>query len=129
MGKPIARTDGICFAFPDVCLTPTPGGDVPIPYPNIAQLSDATGAESVNAGGKPVIIETDEIASSSGGEPGSSGGVQNGAHLAATTFTSASGTVKANGEFIVRQFDTTDQNDGNAVGQVMVGFATVMVGD
>ncbi|WP_224824348.1 PAAR-like domain-containing protein [Cognatishimia sp. MH4019] len=129
MGKPIARTDGICFAFPDVCLTPTPSGDVPIPYPNIAQLSDATGAESVNAGGKPVIIETDEIANSSGGEPGSSGGVQNSAHLAATTFTSASGSVKANGEFIVRQFDTTDQNDGNAVGQVMVGFSTVMVGD
>jgi hypothetical protein len=24
------------FAFPDVCLTPTPAGPVPIPYPNIA---------------------------------------------------------------------------------------------
>lgn len=24
------------MAFPDVCKTPTPGGPVPIPYPNIA---------------------------------------------------------------------------------------------
>ncbi len=24
------------FAFPDVCLTPTPVGPIPIPYPNIA---------------------------------------------------------------------------------------------
>jgi hypothetical protein len=26
----------ISFGFPDVCLTPTPVGPVPIPYPNIA---------------------------------------------------------------------------------------------
>ena len=25
----------MCFAFPDVCLTPTPAGPVPIPYPNM----------------------------------------------------------------------------------------------
>jgi hypothetical protein len=27
---------GIDMGFPDVCLTPTPAGPVPIPYPNIA---------------------------------------------------------------------------------------------
>ncbi len=27
---------GMDFAFPDVCLTPTPAGPIPIPYPNIA---------------------------------------------------------------------------------------------
>jgi hypothetical protein len=26
---------GMDFAFPDVCLTPTPVGPIPIPYPNI----------------------------------------------------------------------------------------------
>jgi hypothetical protein len=26
---------GVDMAFPDVCLTPTPAGPVPIPYPNI----------------------------------------------------------------------------------------------
>ena len=36
MGRPICPTQGIAFAFPDVCKTPTPGGPVPIPYPNVA---------------------------------------------------------------------------------------------
>lgn len=28
------RLGGFCFAFPDVCLTPTPYAPVPVPYPN-----------------------------------------------------------------------------------------------
>lgn len=31
------------FAFPDVCLTPTPAGPVPIPYPNIGLRPTAVG--------------------------------------------------------------------------------------
>jgi len=31
-----AQMMGMDTAFPDVCLTPTPAGPVPIPYPNIA---------------------------------------------------------------------------------------------
>ena len=27
---------GLDFGFPDVCLTPTPVGPIPIPYPNMA---------------------------------------------------------------------------------------------
>ena len=63
MGQPITVTDGMCFAFPDVCLTPAPpSAPVPIPYPNIAQLADATGtATNVNAGGKPVVTEASSI--------------------------------------------------------------------
>jgi hypothetical protein len=129
MAKPIATTTGICFAFPDVLNTPSPPGQVPIPYPNIAQLSAAQGAaSSVNAGGKPVILEDSEIPTSSGGEPGVGGGVTTGDYLGACTFTSFSGTVTANGKKVVRQFDTTDQNGGNAQGQVMVGLPTVLVG-
>lgn len=125
MPQPIAVKDGTCFAFPDVLLTPAPSGQVPMPYPNIAQLSDATGAaSSVNAGGKAVIVEDSEIPSSSGGEAGTGGPGPNGK----CTFTAASGTVTANGRKVVRQFDTTSQNGGNAVGTVMSGLATVMVG-
>ena len=29
------------FGFPDVCLTPTPVGPIPIPYPNIAPTATA----------------------------------------------------------------------------------------
>ena len=35
-------SNGVTIAFPDVCKTPTPGGPVPIPYPNIAKSSDTT---------------------------------------------------------------------------------------
>ncbi|CAN1523190.1 Domain of unknown function DUF4150 [Rhabdaerophilaceae bacterium] len=27
---------GLAFAFPDVCLTPTPVGPIPLPYPNMS---------------------------------------------------------------------------------------------
>lgn len=33
-------SSGVTIAFPDVCKTPTPGGPIPIPYPNIAKSSD-----------------------------------------------------------------------------------------
>lgn len=131
MAKPVTVTDGICFAFPDILLTPAPPGpDIPTPYPNIAQLADATGASpDVNAGGDPVVLEDSEIGNSSGGEAGVNGGVTSGSHLSKCTFTSFSGSVKANGKGLVRQLDSTSQNDGNAVGQVLAGVVTVLVGD
>ena len=130
MVKPIATKTGICFAFPDILLTPTPSGDAPVPYSNIAQLSSASDtASTVTAGGKDVIIEGSSISSSSGGEAGVNGGVKSDGHLGECTFTSFSKTVKAEGGGIVRQGDTTDQNDRNAVGNVMIGFPTVLVGD
>ena len=125
MGQPIAVADGTCFAFPDVLNTPSPSGMVPMPYPNIAQLADASKtAETVNAGGKAVIVKDSEIANSSGGEAGTGGPGPN----KKCTFTGASGTVKANGRAVVRQFDPTSQNDGNASGTVMSGLSTVLVG-
>lgn len=130
MAKPIATKTGICFAFPDILKTQVGPAVVPMPYPNIAQLSAATGtATNVNAGGNPVILKTSKISNSSGGEPGALKGVTKPFHLGECTFTKSSETVKANGKGIVRQFDTTDQNGGNAQGQVMVGLPTVLVGD
>ena len=131
MANPIATKNGICFAFPDILKTPTPGGEVPMPYPNIAQLSAAEDtATNVNAGRKAVILKSSKISSSSGGEPGVGGGVvKPGMHLKECTFAKSSETVKANGKGIVRQFDPTEQNGGNAKGQVMVGLPTVLVGD
>ena len=55
MSKPVAIAKGIAFAFPDVCQTPVPGSSpVPIPYPNIAQLDQASGI--TDAGGKELLI-------------------------------------------------------------------------
>jgi len=125
MAQPITVTDGICFAFPDVCLTPAPPGPpVPIPYPNIAQLADATGtASTVNAGGKPVVTQASSIPSSSGDEAGSASPTKG-----ECKFTTFSETVRANGKAIVRLGDTTTQNGGNAVGTVLGGLPSVLVG-
>jgi hypothetical protein len=35
-------SNGVTIAFPDVCKTPSPGGPVPIPYPNIAKSADTS---------------------------------------------------------------------------------------
>ena len=130
MPQPITVTDGICFAFPDVCLTPAPPAPpVPIPYPNIAQLADATGtATNVNAGGKPVVTEASSIPTSTGDEAGSAGGVTSGITKGECKFTTFSQTVKANGKGVVRLGDITTQNKGNAVGTVLGGLPTVLVG-
>ncbi|MCW4464559.1 DUF4150 domain-containing protein [Glutamicibacter sp. MNS18] len=130
MGQPITVTDGICFAFPDMLLTPSPGGtDIPVPYPNIARLSEAEGTSpDVLAGGKPVVLEDSTIPNSSGGEAGTSGGVISDTQLEECSFTGFSATVKANGRGVVRQGDPTEQNSGNTVGTVMAGVPTVLVG-
>lgn len=128
MGRPIATTTGICFAFPDVRLTPSPTGQVPMPYPNVAQLSAADEvADDVKAGGKPVVVANSTIDSSSGGEAGTGGPVTQ-TTSAHCVFESASKTVRANGQGVVRQGDATLQDLGNARGTVMVGLPTVLVG-
>ena len=81
MGQPITTAgQGICFAFPDVCLTPAPPGpNVPVPYPNIGQLSSATGtANSVKAGGNVVVTKDSTVSSTTGDEAGTAGGVISG---------------------------------------------------
>jgi len=129
MGQPITVTDGICFAFPDACQTPTPGGNVPIPYPNIADLSGADDvSEDVMAGGKAVVTTAASISSSNGDEAGTSGVISGGAVGGACAFTQGSSTVLVNGNQVVRLGDPTEQNDGNAVGTVLGGVATVLVG-
>ena len=68
---------GQCVIFPDVCKTPTPGGPVPIPYPNIAmltQISGGTASSKVKIKGKKTATKGTEISMSSGDEAGTAGG-------------------------------------------------------
>lgn len=73
---PITTTaGGQCVGFPDVCKTPAPPAPfVPVPYPNIAMLSDGSGAKKTKAEGKEVLRKGDTIRMSSGDEAGSAGG-------------------------------------------------------
>ncbi len=137
MSKPIAPAQGIAFAFPDVCKTPAPPAPpVPIPYPNIAQLSDANPVADdlvVGPAELKVLIKTDspEITTSSGDEAGSVGGVKSSVIKGPCKFVQASGSVVygPNQYGIVRFMDATTQNDENASGFVMGAFPTVLVGD
>ena len=129
MGQPIAtKTSGfICFAFPDVCLTPAWPSPIPIPYPNIGDLGQAeTTSTNVYAGGDLVIHKGSNIPVTTGDEAGAVGPTTKGK----VKFTSASKSVFVNnGQGVVRMFDSTSQNNGNAVGKVLGGCPTVFVGD
>ena len=132
MGKPATtNSGGICFAFPDVCLTPVPlSPPVPIPYPNIGQLTDVVNVSTnVFAGGSPLVHKQSQIVTTMGDEAGSVGGVQSGTIKGKVEFTTPSNSVKVNGQGVVRMFDMTKQNNGNAVGVVLGGVPTVLVGD
>lgn len=131
MGTPMTtKSSGICIAFPDICMTPVPlVGNVPIPYVNIGQLSDVKDTSTnVKAGGKEVVVIESSIETTSGDEAGVNNGVVSGEITGELKFTSASSTVRVNGKGVVRMFDTTTQNNMNAVGIVLGGIPSVLVG-
>lgn len=65
---------GQCAGFPDTCKTPSPGGPVPVPYPNVAMLPDGSGSKKVKIQNKETLRKGDKIRMSSGDEAGSAGG-------------------------------------------------------
>ena len=135
MGKPIAVAKSTAFAFPNVCKTTIPGvGTVPIPYPNIAQLADASPVSDTNGDllvkGSKVLLENSKVTSSSGDEPADpSSGVSSGTKSGECSMSQFSQSVFYNGKGIVRFGDQTSQNGGNAVGMVLSAEPSVLVGD
>src|SRR4051812_14093261 len=72
-------SNGISTAtIPDVCKTPSPGGPVPLPYPNISQSAMLDkGTTPVKAdGGMMIAIKGSEFSMPNGDEPGTMGGVK-----------------------------------------------------
>jgi hypothetical protein len=63
------------LAFPDVCKTPSPGGPVPIPYPNAAGYGQQNTAASKGAAKAPVVQAAGKLTMSSGDEAGSAMGL------------------------------------------------------
>ncbi len=62
---------------PDTCKTPSPGGPVPVPYPNtttLVQANPGTCAKKVKVLNQPVIIKNTVINMSTGDEGGTAGG-------------------------------------------------------
>ena len=66
---------GMSTVFPDVCKTPTPGGPVPIPYPNIGMASNTSkGPKKVKVDGKMPMTKGAKYSMTSGDEAGNAGG-------------------------------------------------------
>lgn len=109
--------DGQCFAFPDTCKTPTPGGPVPIPYPNIAMLTQASSgtlSSKVKIMGKKAATKNTEISMSSGDEAGNAGGgVVSNKFKGSAKFKQGSSKVKIEGHEAAYHDAMIGQNDAS----------------
>jgi hypothetical protein len=118
-GRGIAHkgSGGMSPVFPDVCLTPTSAGPVPIPYPNVAQSSDTSeGPLSVSCDGEMPMTKGAKYSKSSGDEAGSTGGVMSGTSRDAAEFMLYSFDVKFEGRGACRLGDPLFHNNKNTMG-------------
>lgn len=107
-------SSGVATNFPDVCKTPTPGGPVPLPYPNVATSSDtASGSTSVKIDGNPIMLKDSNFKISTGDEAGSIGGVASGCIKGIAEFVNYSFDVKVDGKNVPRLGDMMIQNKKN----------------
>ncbi|MEA1892067.1 MAG: DUF4150 domain-containing protein [Campylobacterota bacterium] len=101
------------MAFPDVCLTPTPGGPVPMPYPNISLTSTAlppTTAMTILVNGTPSLNLLSEIPLSNGDEAGVNMGTMSGMIMGPTSYIMGSETLMLKGAPAVKLTSQTGQN-------------------
>jgi len=69
------NSGGMSVTFPDVCKTPSPGGPIPIPYPNIGKSSDTSkGSKKVKMNGNPIMLKGSNFKMGTGDEAGTRGG-------------------------------------------------------
>jgi hypothetical protein len=118
-GRGIDHKDsgGLSPIFPDVCKTPTPGGPVPIPYPNVGQASQTSaGPTSVKVDGAMPMTKGAKYATTSGDEAGSLGGVVSGKVKGAAEYMLYSFDVKIEGKNACRLGDALFHNDKNGMG-------------
>lgn len=108
-------SNGVTPCFPDVCKTPSPGGPIPIPYPNIAKSSDtAAGASTVKCDGNPTCVKDSNFSMSTGDEAGTAGGgVASNKIKGKAEFVNVSFDVKFEGKGVARAFDPMLHNDKN----------------
>jgi hypothetical protein len=111
-------SSGIATAFPDVCKTPSPGGPIPIPYPNISQSTDTSkGSESVSMDGNPIMLKDSEFSMSTGDEAGSAGGnVITSKVKGPAAFLMYSFDVEVEGKSVPRQLDIMMHNKSQISG-------------
>ena len=108
---------GMSTVFPDVCKTPTPGGPVPIPYPNIGRAADTSkGPKTVKTDGQMPMVKGSVYSKSTGDEPGTAGGVVSGVNRSKCEFMVYSFDVKFEGKNVCRLGDQLLHNTKNIMG-------------
>ncbi|WP_423600235.1 DUF4150 domain-containing protein [Roseateles sp. MS654] len=109
-------SNGISAAtIPDVCKTPSPGGPVPIPYPNIAQsITLSNGTTTVKGDKAMAAIKGSKFAMSNGDNPGVAGGVKSSTFMKEATWILYSFDTKMNGKNCARFMDKMFHNHENA---------------
>lgn len=118
---------------PDVCKTPSPGGPVPVPYPNMAMSSDLSdGTKKVKIQGAMAAHKSAKISKSTGDEPGTVGGVVSNVNRGKMAFALYSMDVKMEGKNAVR-FSDMGPGNGNSYNDmypiVVGGVHMVAYGD
>ena len=117
MGISHKGSGGKSPVFPDVCKTPSPGGPIPIPYPNLAESTYlASGSSTVKIQGQMATIKDCNYSLSTGDEAGSAGGVASSKIKGKAEFVLCSFDVKIEGKNACRMGDTMTHNDKNAIG-------------
>lgn len=108
---------GMDLAFPDVCLTPTPAGPIPIPYPNIALGPTAIpGQVKVLNCFTPAHNMATVIPLSNGDNPGVAMGVASGMVMGPARHLTAAFTILVGGTPATRMTSVAIQNSTNAPG-------------
>jgi uncharacterized Zn-binding protein involved in type VI secretion len=108
-------SNGISMAtIPDVCKTPSPGGPIPIPYPNISQSATLDkGTTTVKADGMMIATKGSEFSLSNGDNAGVAGGVKSSTFMKESTWILYSFDVKMDGSNACRLTDKKFQNHEN----------------
>ena len=110
-----SKGGGVCMGTPDVCKTPSPAGPVPIPYPNVGNLTQAQKTcPKVKIDGKEAANLNTQMPQSQGDEAGTAGGVVSGTNMQTVTFKVGSTKVKIQGQPAVYLTSTTGHNGSNA---------------
>jgi hypothetical protein len=112
---------GMDTGFPDVCLTPTPAGPVPIPYPNIAMAPMAVGfCPTVLYSCAPVHNMGTCIPMSNGDNAGVAMGVASGMVMGPARHLTGAFTVIMKGMPLTRLTSVALQNSTNCPGARVV---------
>ena len=123
-------SSGISTAtIPDVCKTPTPGGPVPMPYPNIAQsITLSNGTTSIKGDRMMAANKGSKFALSNGDQPGTVGGVKSNVFMKEATWILYSFDVKLQSKNACRFSDKMFHNSENTVDLAGVVQALVAAG-